>query len=155
MNQASVRVYLHSYRGISQILCLSCGHHITLHLTQTVPTDPPASFNATAINSTAIQLTWSRPPTPNGIVVSYNITYNLSEVRIASGSGGNVLMMDGTPMSVLVGAEDGNSYVVAGLDEYTIYEFEMFASTRIGPGPSTQATARTHDTSKPGIDLLM
>ena len=62
-------------------------------------------------------------------------------------------MMDGPPTSVLVVAEDGNSYVVAGLDEYTIYEFEIFASTRIGPGPSTQATTRTHDTSKSG-DLL-
>ena len=121
---------------------------------QTVPADPPANFNATAINATAIQLTWSQPPTPDGIVVSYNITYNLSEVTIDSGSGGNVLMMDhtGPPMSVLVDAEDGNSYVVTGLNEYTIYQFEIFASTRIGPGPSTQATAGTHATSKPGID---
>ena len=116
----------------------------------TVPADPPANFNATAINSTAIQLTWSQPPTPYGIVVSYNITYNLSEmINTGSGSGSNVLFLN----SVLVDAEEGNSYVVTGLNEYTIYQFEIFASTRIGPGPSTQATARTHDTSKPGIDI--
>ena len=117
---------------------------------QTVPADPPANFNATAINATAIQLTWLQPSTPHGIVVSYNITYNLSEVTIGSGSGGNMLIMDhtGPPMSVLVDAEDGNRYVVTGLNEYTVYQFEIFASTRVGPGPSTQATARTHDTSK-------
>ena len=102
----------------------------------TVPADPPANFNATAINSTAIQLTWSPPPTPYGIVISYNITYNLSEIIRFS-----VLS------SVLVGAEDGTSYLVTGLNEYTTYELEIFASTRIGPGPSTQATARTHHTS--------
>ena len=96
---------------------------------------------------------WSEPPTPYGIVVSYNITYNLSDV-IEIGSGMNLLVMDFTemPVSLMVDAEDGNSYVVTGLNEYTIYQFEIFASTRIGPGPSTQATARTHATSKPGID---
>ena len=96
---------------------------------------------------------WSEPPTPYGIVVSYNITYNLSDV-IETGSGMNLLVMDFTemPVSLMVDAEDGNSYVVTGLNEYTIYQFEIFASTRIGPGPSTQATARTHATSKPGID---
>ena len=123
---------------------------------QTVPADPPANFNATAINATAIQLTWSQPPTPDGIVVFYNITYNLSEVTIDSGSGGNVLMMDhtGPPMSVLVDAEDGNSYVVTGLNEYTIYQFEIFASTRIGPGPSIQTTARTHHTSMSVLNII-
>ena len=105
----------------------------------TVPADPPANFNATAINSTAIQLTWSPPPTPNGIVIFYNITYNLSEMILENSF--SVLS------SVLVGAEDGTSYLVTGLNEYTTYEFEIFASTRIGPGPSTQATARTHHTS--------
>ena len=121
--------------------------------TYLVPDNPPSNFIATAINSTAIQLTWSEPPTPYGVVVSYNITYNLSDV-IEIGSGMNLLVMDFTEMPVLlmVDAEDGNSYVVTGLNEYTIYQFEIFASTRIGPGPSTQATARTHDTSKPGTD---
>ena len=56
--------------------------------------------------------------------------------------------------SVLVGAEDGNSYVVTGLNEYTIYQFEIFASTRIGPGPSTQATARTHHTSMSVLNII-
>ena len=102
----------------------------TMHFT--VPDSPPASFNATAINSTAIQLVWSEPLTPNGIIISYNITYNLSEMLA----------------SVLVDTEYGKKYVVTELDEYTVYRFEIFASTRVGPGPSTQATARTYHASE-------
>jgi len=102
----------------------------TMHFT--VPDSPPASFNVTAINSTAIQLVWSEPLTPNGIIISYNITYNLSEMLA----------------SVLVDTEYGKKYVVTELDEYTVYRFEIFASTRVGPGPSTQATARTYHASE-------
>ena len=53
-----------------------------------------------------------------------------------------------TPTSVLVDARNGNSFLVTGLNEYTVYEFEIFASTRVGPGPSTEAVAQTHETSK-------
>ena len=124
---------------------------ISLIFHSTVPAEPPANFNATAINSTAILLTWSEPPTPYGIVVSYNITYNFSEVQTDVGSGMiSPLVMDYTeaPASVLVDAGDGNSYLVTGLNEYTVYVFEIFASTRIGSGPSTQETARTQHTRK-------
>ena len=139
MNQASIVVAGHviSFR-------------LTISFSLTVPTDPPASFNATAINSTAIELTWSQPPTPNGIVISYNITYNMSEMIDAgsgSGSGSSFLVL----VSVLVDAEDGNSYLMTGLNVYTVYTFEIFASTRVGPGPSTQVTARTHHASKSAI----
>ena len=139
MNQASIIVAGHV---ISFIL--------TINFSLTVPTDPPASFNATAINSTAIELTWSQPPTPNGIVISYNITYNMSEMIDAgsgSGSGSSFLVL----VSVLVDAEDGNSYLMTGLNVYTVYTFEIFASTRVGPGPSTQVTARTQHASKSAI----
>ena len=71
---------------------------------QTVPADPPANFSATPINATAIQLTWSQPPTSNGIVIFYNITYNLSEMILENSF--SVLN------SVLVGAEDGNSHAL-------------------------------------------
>ena len=43
-----------------------------------------------------------------------------------SGSGSSFLVF----VSVLVDAEDGNSYLMTGLNVYTIYTFEIFASTR-------------------------
>ena len=116
--------------AFNSISILSFAFTNTMHFT--VPDSPPGSFNATAINSTAIQLVWSESLTPNGIIISYNITYNLSEMLA----------------SVLVDAEYGKKYVVTELDEYTVYRFEIFASTRVGPGPSTQATARTYHASE-------
>ena len=67
-----------------------------------------------------------------------------------SGSGSSFLVL----VSVVVNAEDGNSYVVPGLNEYTVYTFEIFASTRVGQGPSTEVTARTHHTSRSVIIIL-
>ena len=134
MNQASIIVTISCHNS-----GVKYSHTDFVFFLSTVPADPPANFNAIVINSTAIQLTWSPPPTPNGIVIFYNITYNLSEMILENSF--SVLS------SVLVGAEDGTSYLVTGLNEYTTYEFEIFASTRIGPGPSTQAMARTHHTS--------
>lgn len=59
------------------------------------------------------------------------------------------------PVSLQVDAGDGNSVLVTGLNEYTLYVFEIFASTRIGSGPSAWETARTHHTRKPiDLDLL-
>ena len=53
------------------------------------------------------------------------------------------------PVSLRVDAGDGNRFLVTGLNEYTLYVFEIFASTRIGSGPSAWETVRTHHTRKP------
>ena len=115
-----------------------------------VPADPPANFSATAINSTAILLTWSEPPTPNGIVISYNISFSEMPTDIGSEINGHNQSINHTepPVSLQVGAGDDNSFLVTGLNEYTLYVFEIFASTRIGSGPSAWETTRTHHTCK-------
>ena len=37
------------------------------------------------------------------------------------------------------------NYTVQGLNEDTVYTFTVYASTRIGAGPSSETTAQTHE----------
>ena len=62
---------------------------------------------------------WSPPAVPNGEIISYTITYNLT----------------GLPMSDVV--SNTTKYLVTGLDAYTFYEVTIFASTIVGNGPAT------------------
>ena len=96
--------------------------------TSTAPADPPANFRASVVNSTVVLLSWSEPLIPYGKIVSYTLTYNAS-----------------TPVTV---ASNDNSYLVAGLEEYTLYEFEVFASTRVGAGPSAVTVTTTSESCK-------
>lgn len=97
-----------------------------------VPGDPPQEFSTAMINSTAIQLTWNEPLTPNGIIVAYHIGYNRSA---------------NTNESITVDAEELH-YTVGGLNEYTAFLFVIYASTRIGNGPSVHAIGRTNESCK-------
>ena len=97
-----------------------------------VPDDAPQSVGIVAINSTALQLSWSRPSISNGVIVTYHIAYN----RSASEEGN--ITVDANITAV----------VVAGLEEYTMYKFVLRASTRIGYGPSTVIFGRTNESCK-------
>ena len=79
------------------------------------------------MNSTAIKLTWDEPLLPYGVLLSYTITYNISN--------GNI--------SVDQNSTDPREVVVADLEEHTRYTFVIVASTRIGSGPSASVTTRT------------
>jgi len=93
-----------------------------------VPGDPPSNFRATVVNSTTITLSWSEPLLPHGIITSYTITYNSS----------------GTQILVMIDARDADNYLISTLDEFTVYEIFIHASTRIGPGPSASLTVTTN-----------
>ena len=95
----------------------------------TAPGDPPTFLRSSVINSTAVHLTWEQPLLPNGIIINYTVTYNLSELSVSA-------------------ITDAQSILITGLEEYTVYEFEVFASTRIGPGPPASILARTDVASK-------
>ena len=62
---------------------------------------------------------WSPPAIPNGEIISYTITYNLT----------------GLPLSVVV--LNATQYNITGLNAYTFYEVAISASTIVGAGPST------------------
>ena len=93
----------------------------------------PRNFMAVANNSTSIQLSWERPSTPNGVIVHYLLSYNISN--------------NGEPPSVEV-PPTMTSYDVTGLNEFTYYTFTLAAVTREGPGPEANVTERTQEDSK-------
>ena len=100
------------------------------------PGDSPSNFRATVVNSTTVSLTWSEPLLPNGVITSYTITYNSS----------------GTQILVTIDARADN-FLISRLDEFTVYEIFIHASTRIGPGPSASLTVTTNPSCE--INLSM
>ena len=69
---------------------------------------------------------------PNGIVVAYSIIYNLSS------SNDEYVSLDAQT----------TAYVVTNLNEFTVYNFTLYASTRVGAGPFTNLVARTNESCK-------
>ena len=96
-----------------------------------MPGDPPTNFRGTVVNSTAVSLTWSEPLLPHGVITSYTITYNST----------------GRQISVTVNPRD-TSYLISALDEFTTYDVFIYASTRVGSGPSASLTVTTNPSCK-------
>ena len=94
------------------------------------PHDAPSQFSALVLNSTAIHLNWSSPNLPYGVIISYTLIYNESQ------SGMQIIPIPGNKTT---------NYSVQGLNEHTVYTFIVYASTRIGAGPSSEATAQTDE----------
>jgi len=92
--------------------------------------DAPSNFSGLVLNSTAVLLTWSYPSGPHGIIISFTIGYN------TSGTSTQVIPIPGNQTT---------NYTVDGLNEDTVYTFTVYASTRIGAGPSAELTARTDE----------
>ena len=89
-----------------------------------VPGDPPANFTAHVLNSTSILLQWSKPTFPNGEILSYIVSIS--------------------PLDVLNLNADTLEYLFTGLEEDTSYSFEIYASTKVGNGPSSKVSVTTH-----------
>ena len=96
------------------------------------PGDPPARLAATVTSATSIYLTWSDPLLPNGVLVSYNISYNLT----------------GTYTSIIVNTVGTTAYTITNLNAFTYYEFLISASTRVGAGPVATIVTRTDESGK-------
>lgn len=94
------------------------------------PGSPPINFTAIEIGPFSALFSWSPPANPNGEIISYTLTYNLSGLSMTA-----------------VANTTQDRYLVTGLDAYTIYEVTMFASTIAGSGPATASIVLRTDMS--------
>lgn len=99
-----------------------------LTFSHVVPADTPQDFVAVVLNSTSVHLSWSEPILPYGIITSYTLYYNLTDVD------------DNRTLD-----SSARSYVITALNEFTFYSFSIYASTRVGAGPAVDVTARTDE----------
>ena len=97
------------------------------------PEDTPdglASPNLYVVNSTAIQVTWNSPTTPNGVITSYMILYDNQNIDVGISF----------------------QYVATGLFAATEYSFRIGACNRLGCAFSTENTATTDEAAPTGFD---
>ena len=91
-----------------------------------VPSEALTRFSLTAKNSTSIEASWQLPPAEdrNGVIRGFKLFY---EKKGSSGSSTQIAINSNSTLTK----------VVAGLDEYTEYEFEVLAFTYVGEGPNS------------------
>ena len=107
------------------------------------PETAPVNCSATAINSTAINITWSPPVMPNGIITNYNISYvpGLSLSTADYSADRNV--------SVAIGNND-TAFVLSSLRIATNYNVAIASHTMSGIGPYSSSTACAVQTMEDG-----
>ena len=100
---------------------------IIFFLSFTAPGDvaPPS---VTANSSTSLQVTWTEPTTPNGIIVSYSLF--------------NTTTDDNTDM-LLTSSSVPGSFLVDGLEPFTEYGFVVEVCTAAGCTESEVGSGRT------------
>ena len=109
-----------------------------LLLLNPVPADPPSDLQIVVLNATSVDLNWSPPLGPYGVITNYVIQ-------------AEPLLVDGantTTTTIIVSALTGTNYTVEGLSPYTMYNFSVAASTRVGTGPSDSVSAQTPQASE-------
>ena len=106
---------------------------ISLSIVLTAPTAPPSSFSVTRLGSRNVTLTWSLPDEDgrNGVIVSY--TAACSDVN-------GDLVSTQTITAV--------STTYEGLQPYSFYVCDVFASTNGGDGPAATLNFTTASDGK-------
>ena len=104
------------------------------------PATSPRSCHAMTINSTAINVTWLVPATPNGLIQYYTVTYRPMQYL----SGQDVFSTQPTTYPT---TDNTTQQVLASLLKATSYSFTITAYTVVGPGPSStnQCVAYTQE----------
>ena len=95
-------------------------------------------MSLTVKNSTSIEASWQLPPAEdrNGVIGGFKLFYK------KKGS-------SGSSTQITINSKSTLTKVVAGLDEYTEYEFEVLAFTSVGDGPNSSVVSeRTMEDGK-------
>lgn len=106
-----------------------------------IPADPPTDLQVVVLNATSVDLNWSPPLVPYGVITNYVIQ---AEPLLVDGANTT------TTTSIIVSALTGTNYTVENLIPYTLYNFSVAASTRVGTGPSDTVSAQTPQASPYG-----
>ena len=96
-----------------------------------VPSDAPSVATSETTAST-ILITWEAPIIPNGVILSYTVSYNLTSENI----------------TVVVNASSSIQLTITGLDAYTYYECRITAETKAGSGPVVSVIILTAESSE-------
>ena len=93
--------------------------------------NPPLNVNASTVNSTAVQISWSPPDITNGIIRYYTVVYRLNDRS-------ETMELNSTDVTV----------VVTGLNPFNNYVFYVLAFTVASSDPSENDTALTAEAGK-------
>ena len=99
-----------------------------------MPGDAPTFATSESTTST-ILLIWKAPKLPNGIIISYTLSHNLTS--------GNITAM--------INASSRLQHTITGLDAYTYYECTITAETKVGSGPAASIITQTTQSSEQRI----
>ena len=107
---------------------------ISLMMCCTVPAGPPRQFSAIAENSTSMNVSWSAPTTPNGVIIKY---------QLQCSGGGQVF--NRTVMETTT--------TLSGLLPYTNYSCSITAHTHVGGGPAATTSVTTLQNGESNVDF--
>ncbi len=99
-------------------------------MTYAVPEDAPKQLAAFSNRSDTISLSWKEPTFPNGPIISYTVIHNKTDTDVTQ------VVADSTQLEI------------TGLIPFTFYKVVIYASTRIGDGPSASITIQSAESSK-------
>ncbi|XP_075198535.1 phosphatidylinositol phosphatase PTPRQ [Anomaloglossus baeobatrachus] len=131
-----VRVTASNSAGESAV---SEDNNIFVRTLEDAPGSPPQNLLSAGVNATAINLEWSSPAEPNGIVILYEIIYTNSTVILAQNT-------------------TSTTFTITDLNPYTLYRISVRAYTQFGHGDQSTPilSVKTSETapSSPPYDLL-
>lgn len=109
-------------------MCYNCTWFLTS--TSTAPSAPPQDVQLLSLSSTSIKVSWVAPPAASrhGNIVRYSLAY-----QAPSGE-------DQERHEVTDIPADATSYVLQGLEKWTLYQVWVKAHTDVGPGPESSST---------------